>query len=100
MKKYKNVLFVTFVILFCFGAFVYANNVVSQSSTLSGVVSSKGLVKKGDVVKEGQVLLIVESVAGEVPAARATIDGEVVEVLVQSGDNIKSGQTIAKIESK
>lgn len=99
MKKYKYIMFITFTFLLCFAVLVYADNVVSQTSTLSGVVNSKGLVQQGAAVKEGQVLLSVETIAGIVPASRATVDGTVIEVLVKPGDSIKNGQVVVKIKS-
>lgn len=99
MKKYKYIMFITFIFLLSIVGWVYADNIIPQTSTLSGVVSSKCLVQQGDVVKEGQVLLSVDSIAGNVPASRATVDGTVSEVLVKPGDNIKNGQVVVKIKS-
>jgi len=99
MKKYKYIMFITFAFLLCFAVLAYADNIVAQTSTLSGVVSSKDLVQTGATVKEGQVLLSVETIAGVVPASRATVDGVVTEVLVKPGESIKNGQVVVKIKS-
>ena len=75
-----------------------AANLVDQNSVLAGRVLANNLVSAGVFVKEGTVLVSVESIAGSAPAARATRDGVVREVLVRPGDLIKTGQTVARIE--
>ena len=69
----------------------------AQASSLCGVVVEEGLVSVGTVVKEGQVLVMVRTFAGNAPAARASVDGTVVEVLVVPGAQITAGQIVAKI---
>ena len=71
---------------------------VAQSSSLNGCVVEEGLVAVGTTVKEGQVLVMVRTFAGNAPAARASVDGTVVEVLVAPGVCIKAGQVVAKIQ--
>lgn len=61
---------------------------VSQQAVLNGTVVS--VIEAGTPVKEGDVLVSVDSLVGGVPAARADRDGVVKEV------RVKKGQTIAK----
>ncbi len=65
---------------------------VPQMSVLSGKTVS--VIAEGTRVKEGDVLVLVDSLVGPVPAARATVDGVVIEVTVGNGQiidqNIKS----------
>ena len=75
-----------------------ATNLVDQHGVLSGRVVSQNLVAVGVFVKEGAVLANVESITGAAPAARATRDGVVREVLVKPGDIVRAGQVIARIE--
>ena len=68
---------------------------VPQSSVLSGVVTS--VVEENAVVKEGQVIVTVDSLVGPVPAARA--DGVVQKVLVVKGQRIDKQQAVAVIDT-
>lgn len=70
---------------------------VAQASSLCGVVVEEGLVSVGTVVKEGQVLVMVRTFAGNAPAARASVDGTVEEVLVVPGSQIIAGQIVVRI---
>ena len=60
---------------------------VPQSSVLSAVV------------KEGQVIVTVDSLVGPVPAARADADGVVQKVLVVKGQRIDKQQAVAVIDT-
>ena len=51
----------------------------------------------GTKVKEGDVLVMVDSLVGPVPAARATADGTVKEVNVTKGQKIVQNQQVAVI---
>lgn len=75
-----------------------AADAVPQVSSLNGTVVADGLVAVGTAVKEGQVLVMVKTFAGNAPAARASIDGTVVEVLVVPGSEISAGQVVVKIK--
>jgi biotin carboxyl carrier protein len=75
-----------------------AADAVAQVSSLDGTVVADGLVAVGTAVKEGQVLVMVKTFAGNAPAARASIDGTVVEVLVVPGSEISAGQVVVKIK--
>ena len=70
---------------------------VPQSSVLSGVVTS--VVEENAVVKEGQVIVTVDSLVGPVPAARADADGVVQKVLVVKGQRIDKQQAVAVIDT-
>ncbi len=98
MFRSKRVVLLTLILLSVFAVWAYADTLVAQTSTLSGTVSAQGLVLQGAVVREGQVIVAIESVAGVASAARATVDGTVVEVLVKPGDRVKSGQIVARIK--
>ncbi len=75
-----------------------AADAVAQASSLNGTVVADGLVAVGTAVKEGQVLVMVKTFAGNAPAARASIDGTVIEVLVVPGSEISAGQVVVKIK--
>ena len=75
---------------------VTANAAVNQVSALSGPITS--LVTVGTAVREGDILMRVGTLTGPQPAARATTNGVVTEVLVKKGDSIKIGDVVARIE--
>jgi biotin carboxyl carrier protein len=77
---------------------VGANSLVDQKVVLSGKVMAEGLVMPGTIVREGAILLVVDTITGSVPAARATSDGVVREVLVKPGDVVKSNDVVVRIE--
>ena len=55
------------------------------------------LVKVGDKVKRGDVLLLVEAMKLE-NEVNASVDGEVVEVLVSKGQTVSTGELLVKIK--
>ncbi|MCI7055028.1 MAG: hypothetical protein MR962_07365 [Dialister sp.] len=71
---------------------------VSQRAVLNGTVVS--VIEAGTPVKEGDVLVSVDSLVGGVPAARADRDGVVKEVRVQKGQTIAKQDVVAVLESK
>ena len=75
-----------------------AENLIDQNGVLAGRVVAKNLTTVGASVKEGTVLMCVESITGAAVASRATRDGVVREVLVKPGDMVQVGQVIARIE--
>ena len=99
MLKRNKAILLTVLFLVTFSLFAYAETIIPQTSTLNGTVAAQGLIRSGALVKEGQVLLYVNSVVGTSPAVRANSDGTVVEVLVKPGDTIKSGQVVVKLKS-
>ncbi len=77
---------------------VYASGNIEHKSILSGTVVS--VVAPGTEVHEGDVLVMVTSLAGPVPAARAESDGVVKEVLVTKGQNLAKQDVVAVIAAR
>lgn len=98
MLKKKKMLFLVMLMVVAFAATAFAAD-LSIKSTLNGKVSSSNLAQPGQVVKEGQTLVMIDSIAGSVVAARATADGTVFEIVVKPGDMISSGQVVATIRT-
>ena len=65
-------------------------------ASIPGAVS-KVLVKKGDEVKENDVLLIIEAMKMETSVV-ARADGVVSEVKVEAGDSVVAGQLLMKLK--
>lgn len=78
---------------------VLANQLLDQRAVLSGTVMAANLAVPGANVREGDILLVVDTITGPVPAARATTDGIIRQVLVRPGDAVKSGDVVVRIES-
>lgn len=51
----------------------------------------------GDALEEEDPIIILESMKMEIPVSAPT-DGKVVEILVEEGDPVKEGQTVARFE--
>lgn len=75
-----------------------AGQTVDQRGVLAGNVIAKGLTVPGAMVREGDILVYVQTITGPAPAVRATVDGRVKEVLVKPGDKVKTGDTLVRIE--
>ncbi|MGQ0550688.1 MAG: hypothetical protein ACT4PY_13575 [Armatimonadota bacterium] len=74
---------------------------VDVKATLRGMVEAEGLVKVGDEVGEGDPLVYVKTPTGRGVAARATVDGRVIEVLVRSGTPIRElGAIVVRLDPK
>lgn len=74
---------------------------VSYATVLSGsVVSVVSVAPVGATVKEGDVLLTVNSLAGPMPAARSDKEGVVKTVLVQPGSQVQQGAVVVVVETK
>lgn len=74
---------------------------VEVKATLRGEVLAEGLVKAGDSVAEGEPLVYVRTATGRAVAARATVDGRVLEVLVQPGTLIRElGTVVVRLEPR
>ena len=54
-------------------------------------------VKLGDEVKEGDVLCLLESMKMEIPVT-APKDGRLKEIMVEEGEALPEGETVAMIE--
>lgn len=74
---------------------------VEIKATLRGEVLGEGLAKAGDDVSEGDPLVYVKTSAGRGVAARATVDGRVLEVLVRPGTAIRElGAIVVRLDPK
>ena len=79
---------------------VFAAGLVDHKAVLSGRVSGQDLANAGPDVREGDVLVRVETVAGAQPAVRAAVNGVVREVLVRPGDTIQAGKVVVRVERR
>lgn len=93
----KGILIATLIGALILGVKSYAAD-ANQKSVLDGVVTS--VVAENTAVKEGDVLVTVDSIVGAVPAVRADTDGVVRKVLVAKGQKIKAQDIVIVIESK
>ncbi len=66
-----------------------APGLLDVRATLTGEVMEEGLVKPGQVVRDGDPLVYVRTLVGRAVAARAPADGSVAEVLVRPGQVIR-----------
>lgn len=71
---------------------------VQYTTVLSGSVVS--VVPVGAPVKEGDVLVTVNSLAGPMPAARASSTGVVKAVTVSPGVQVQKGTVVVVVETK
>ena len=99
MKRFKVVMLLALIVLLI-PATLFAGQVVDHSSVLTGTVLAQGLVTTGQIVKQGDIVVMVDTIAGPAPAARANVKGKVTEVLVKAGDTIHVGQIVARIEAQ
>ncbi len=75
--------------------------IVDVRATIRGEVMAEGLAKPGDDVSEGDALVHVRTRTGRAVAARATVDGRVVEMLVRPGSMIRElGAVVARLDPK
>ena len=98
MLHKKSILLCVVLLLSAMVWAVSANSLVDQRSVLAGRVVAQDLVAAGTRVKEGSILVKVTSITGSAPAARATVDGVVQEVLVKPGDMVHAGDVLARIQ--
>ncbi len=80
------------------GGTAEARELVEQRAVISGTVQS--VVTAGASVAEGDVLAEVDTLAGPVPAAKASADGMVREVRAEKGQDVRRGDVIALLESR
>ena len=96
MFSKKIIITATVVLLLITGSLmVTANAAVDQIGVLSGKVIS--VVSPGMSVREGDILVKVDTLTGPVTAARASTSGIVTEVLVKPGDVVKIGDVVVRI---
>lgn len=99
MLRPRNIALMVLALLFFAVAWATANGAsVDQKSVLSGRVLAEGMTIPGASVHEGDILIVVETITGPMPAVRANADGRVKEVLVKPGDVIHTGDVAARIE--
>jgi len=97
LRKKAIIITAAMVLLVMAGSLIVAASaVVDQRGVLAGKVVS--VLTPGETVREGDILVKVETMTGAVPAARATANGVVAEVLVKPGDSIKIGDIVARIQ--
>lgn len=100
MMHRKHILILTVILLLAVSAWALAaNSLIDQRGVLTGKVAAQGLTFPGAILKEGEVLVYVDTITGPVPAARATVDCRVREVLVRPGDAIQSGDVLVRVEA-
>ena len=71
---------------------------VAYTSVLSGTVTTVSAV--GTVVREGDVLLTVNTLAGPMAAARAQSAGVVKSVAVGAGSTVNAGEPVVVVEAE
>jgi biotin carboxyl carrier protein len=99
MLRARKILVLVVVIIIIAATWVLAaDGSVDQKGVLSGKVLAGGLISSGAKVREGDVLVNVDSIAGPTPAVRANIDGVVKDVLVKPGDLIRTGDVLVRIQ--
>ncbi|HEV2440862.1 MAG TPA: biotin attachment protein [bacterium] len=77
-----------------------AANVVVRSG-ISGQVLPLQFAVVGQAVKLGDTLVFVRTSTGSaIPAARATANGKIIQVLVKVGDFVNIGDPVAVIEAQ
>lgn len=69
---------------------------VDVNSEMTGTVW-KLLVQQGQVVAEGDTLILIEAMKMEIPVI-AEDAGTVVEILVKEGDMVAEGDTVIRLE--
>ena len=100
LLKKRALLALTVMLLLGMAAWALAaGSMVDQRGVLAGAVLAKDLAVAGTTVREGAILVYVDTVTGPAVALRANTDGVVREVLVRAGDRIKTGDVLVRIES-
>lgn len=97
-RKQLTILITCILTLFACSLVSAAGGLVDQKSVLSGKVHAA--IGPGSVVREGDVLVVVNTILGPSPAVRATMDGVVRELLVKPGADIRQGEIVVRIEQK
>lgn len=98
-RKQQIVILLTIVMTLLASTLVSAaGDLIDQKSVLSGKVHAA--IGPGSVVREGDVLVVVNTILGPSPAVRATMDGIVRELLVKPGADVRQGEIAVRIEPK
>ncbi|MHB8730514.1 MAG: biotin/lipoyl-containing protein [bacterium] len=102
MRRFAGVLGITVVVVTLVAAMASAqtaSNVVVRSG-ISGAVLPLQLAVVGQAVKLGDTLVFVRTSTGSaIPAARATANGKIIQVMVRVGDFVNIGDPVAVIEA-
>ena len=94
------------IVCLCVGALAVTSSAAPKAAveikaTLRGEVLADGLVKVGQDLSEGDPLVYVKTPTGRGVAARATVDGRVLEVLVRPGTMIRElGMIVVRLDPK
>lgn len=100
MFRLRNIMVLAVLLTLAVMTWVAASgSLVDQKSVLSGRVLGQGLISVGANVREGDPLVIVDSLTGPATAVRANTDGTVKEVLARPGANVHTGDVLVRIES-
>lgn len=96
-KKYKLAIILSVLSAVALGSTAVAAD-VQHTAVLGGTVASVSPV--GAAVKEGDVLLTVNALAGPMPATRANINGVVKAVMVHPGSDVHQGEVVVIVATK
>ncbi|KGF47171.1 hypothetical protein HMPREF0872_05705 [Veillonella montpellierensis DNF00314] len=94
----KNIIMAVVAVLTAIGIMPAMAQPVQQFTVLSGTVAT--VLPVGTAVTEGDTLLTIETLAGPMAGAKATVDGVVSAVEAQIGSSVERGQVVVTIESK
>ncbi len=95
-KKYLVSAMLMLMLLITTVGLAMENKQVEQKAVLSGTVTT--VITEGSAVKVGDSLVEISTLTGTSAAARATVNGVVSQVLVNTGDEIKPNQVVVYIE--
>lgn len=95
-KKYLVSAMLMLMLLITTVGLAMENKQVEQKAVLSGTVTT--VITEGSTVKVGDSLVEISTLTGTSAAARATVNGVVSQVLVNTGDEIKPNQVVVYIE--
>lgn len=95
-KKYLVAAMLMLMLLITTVGLAMENKQVEQKAVLSGTVTT--VITEGSTVKVGDSLVEISTLTGTSAAARATVNGVVSQVLVNTGDEIKPSQVVVYIE--
>ena len=96
-KSNKLTILLAMVAAFALGSVSLAAD-VQHNAVLGGTVASVAPV--GASVKEGDVLVTVNALAGPMPSARASVNGVVKAVMVHPGSDVHPGDVVIVVASK
>lgn len=95
LKRHLRIGLIAGLVAIMGNSFAFASHLIDEMSILKGTVVS--VVTVGQTVTEGDELARVETLSGNITAARATVNGTVSEVYVEVGDTIGANTVVAQI---